>query len=258
MKIVYCAYGGAKYAAQLKQSVLSVRRFHPEARIVVYTVPEFLPHLAGLDVAHSVLSGTDPKPGDWHDPFMKVRAVDDAAQKGEAFLYLDNDTFIAGDLSAAWGLLEAYDCLGVMSPIPDQRGFLGLPHAVGPERPSPEVFPEWNGGVLFFAATDHATRIASRWLEVLEMGIPGGGDQWPLAQALWDSKARLHTLPPTYNCRLPAMPVIYGKACILHADHPDLGAVAAQVNACSGLRQIVPVSEGFAVRRTGSDGARMF
>lgn len=258
MKFVFCAYGGQKYADQLAQSVRSVLVWHPEARIIVYTRPEFQPFLEDLPVQERLLDGKAPKPGTWHDPFMKVRAVCDAAAEGEAFAYLDNDTFVAGDISGAWDLLQHYDCLGVQSSIHDQRGFLGLEPAPGLQRPSPDVFPEWNGGVLFFAGTPAAQRIAARWLEVLEMQISGGGDQWPLAQALWDSRARLHVLPLTYNCRLPATPVVYGPIRILHADHTDLSGIAKALNADTGLRRVVADADGFALAPAGSTGQRMF
>lgn len=258
MKFVYCAYGGRKYADQLAQSVRSVLDWHPEARIIVYTRLEFLPFLDDLPVQTRLLGGPSPNLGPWHDPFMKVRAVCDAAHEGEAFVYLDNDTYLAGDLSAAWAMLQHYDCMGVQSSIPDQRGFLGLGPAPGLQRPSPDVFPEWNGGVLLFSGSRAAQRVAARWLEVLELKIPGGGDQWALAQALWDSQAQLHVLPMTYNCRLPATPVVYGPIHILHADHTDLSGIAKVLNADTGLRQVVVDGAGYGLRPAGSAGHRMF
>jgi hypothetical protein len=258
MKFVYCAYGGEKYAAQLIQSVESARRWHPAAQIVVYTVPEFQPYLSDLKIETRLLPGQPARQLNWHDPFMKVSAVCDAAEIGNAFIYLDADTFMAADLAEAWELLQHYDCLGVPSAIPDQRGFLGLPPVPELKRPSPQVFAEWNGGVLLFAGTDGARRVARRWLEVLEMRIPGGGDQWPLAQALWDSGACIHALPATYNCRLPAMPVVYGRVRVLHADHPDLAAVAEHVNEGLGLRQIVPSDKGYIATPIGQVDRRLF
>lgn len=257
MKIVYCAYGGQKYADQLAQSVGSVRAQHPEAQIVVYTTAPFRPFLSDLPVESRILE-QQAQSSDWHDPFMKVRAVCEAANEGAPFVYLDNDTYVAGALSEAWALLEHFDCLGVQSSIPDQRGFLGLDPAPGLHRAAPQVFPEWNGGVLFFAGSKAARRITKRWLEVLEMRIPGGGDQWPLAQALWDSGARLHVLPATYNCRLPATPVVYGQIRILHADHPQLSDIERILNAEQGLRQIVSEGSDFVLAPAGSDGKRMF
>lgn len=257
MKFVYCAYGGQKYAAQLAQSVRSVRQQHPQAQIVVYTVADFLPFLRDLPVESQVMPQAARR-SDWHDPFMKVRAVQHAAGVGQPFVYLDNDTYVAAPLDEAWALLEHADCMGVHSPIPDQRGFLGLEPAPGLSRPDPQVFPEWNGGVLFFAASAGARRVLDRWLQVLEMGIPGGGDQWPLAQALWDSQARLHVLPGTYNCRLPATPVVMGEICVLHDDHPQLPEIAEVLNAQMGLRQVVMTPQGYDLAPAGTDGRRMF
>ncbi len=90
------------------------------------------------------------------------------------------------------------------------------------------------------------------------MGIPGGGDQWPLAQALWDSGARLHALPGTFNCRLPATPIVYGAVRVLHADHPQLSEIAQVLNEQTGLRQVVVKGEGYALAPAGSNDRRMF
>lgn len=256
MKVVYCAYGGQKYADQLAQSVRSVRAHHPEAMVIVHTVADFVPLIRALPVEVRVQPHL-PRESDWHDPLMKLRAVRAEAEVGQPFLYLDNDTYVAGSLTPAWQLLSHFDCLGVLSAIHDQRGFLGLNPVPGLTRPAPEAFPEWNGGVLFFAGTDGARRIARRWLEVQERGIPGGGDQWTLAQALWDSQARLHVLPANYNCRLPACPVVFGPLKILHADHPDLAQVSEILNADNGLRQVVVRAENYGLDRPTS-GARCF
>ena len=256
MKIVYCAYGGQKYADQLAQSVGSVLAQHPKTRIIVYTTADFLPLIKELPV-ETRLATHDPQENDWHDPFMKVRSIAQVAFEGEPFLYLDNDTFVSGSLADAWSMLKHFDCMGVHSPIPDQRGFLGL-GPTGLERPDPGVFPEWNGGVLFFAGTKAAQRIAIRWLEVLELRIPGGGDQWPLAQALWDSGARLHVLPAVYNCRLPAAPVVYGPIRVLHSDHTQMSDIAKILNERTGLRQVRAEGDAFVLLPVGSDSKRMF
>lgn len=257
MKVVYCAYGASKYADQLGRSVASLRVWHPEAQVVVHTTAEFVAHLANLPVEPRV-GGDAARPSDWHDPLMKVRAVHAEAETGEPFLYLDNDTFVTGCLQEAWDMLKAYDCLGVHSPVPDQRGYLGLPPVPGLTRPAPGVFPEWNGGVLFFSGRAGAREVARNWLEWLEKKIPGGGDQWPLAQALWQSAARLHVLPNTYNCRLPACPSLFGTVKILHDDRPDLAEIARVLNADTGLRQVVRDGAGYAVRLDPSAGARCF
>jgi len=257
MKVIYCAYGAPKYADQLAQSVRSVLAQHPDARIEVHTTPDFIPLLATLPVSIIVGDGT-ARSSDWHDPLMKLRAICRAAEAAEPFVYLDNDTYVAGSLSGAWDLLGRFDCLGVQSPIHDQRGFLNLEKAPGLTRPEPQVFPEWNGGVLFFAGTEAAGRVAQHWLQVQERGIPGGGDQWPLAEALWSSGARLHSLPTNFNCRLPACPVVYGPLTILHADHPDLEQVACVLNTNHGLRQIEQDGDGYAVRLNPQNGQRCF
>lgn len=255
MKVVYCAYGARKYADQLAQSVASLKAVHPEARVYVHSTPDFVQNLWNLPVT-PVISKAAARPSDWHDPLMKVRAI--VAEAEEPFLYLDNDTYVAGSLAPAWELLSNYDCLGVHSPIPDQRGFLGLEPAPGLTRPPPEVFPEWNGGVLFFAGTDGARRIARNWLEWLEKKIPGGGDQWPLAQAVWQSGARMHVLPNSYNCRLPACPSVYGTIRILHDDRPDLAQVANILNADQGLRQVIRSGDSFGLHLDPAAGARCF
>lgn len=257
MKVVYCAYGAAKFADQLAQSVRSLKAWHPEARIVVWSSADFTQNLWNLPV-EVVVSPVAERPSDWHDPLMKLRAIADQAAQAEPFLYLDTDTFVAGPLDEAWKLLSDYDCLGVHSPIPDQRGFLGLPPAPGLTRPDPAVFPEWNGGVLFFSGREGAQRIARNWLEWQEKMIPGGGDQWTLAQALWSSGARLHALPNTWNCRLPASPSVYGAVKILHDDHPDLASVAEIINQDQGLRRIVRDGETYALGHDLTDGRRCF
>lgn len=257
MKVVYCAYGGQKYADQLRQSVLSLRVQHPRARVVVHSDPSFVRFIGNLPV-ELVLTAATARPDAWHDPLMKLRAITAETEARQPFLYLDTDTYVAGSLAPAWDLLTRFDCLGVPSPIWDQRGFLDLPAAPGLTRPPPEVWPEWNGGVLFFAGTDGAQRIAGNWLKLLRKNIPGGGDQWPLAQALWDSEARIQALSAAYNCRLPACPTVYGAVKILHDDHPDLAAVADILNADQGFRQVIRAGDGYGLLRNPQGDKRCF
>lgn len=233
MRVVYCVYGKEKHVRHLQTSVSSLKRIHPDARIEVFTTPGFADRLADLGVDIRLLDGMTPNDSDWHDPKMKIESIRRAC--GSAFLYLDNDTYIAGSLRPAWDLLEQFDCMGVQAPIYDQRGFLGLPPV--PDLPAiPEAFVEWNTGVLFVSDRPAAQDLIENWSDLISRGYEGGGDQWLFRIALWQARGRFHVLPPVYNCRLPLRPTVYGEIRVLHGVHPDFPALAARLNADLGPR----------------------
>jgi hypothetical protein len=64
-------------------------------------------------------------------------------------------------------------------------------------------------------------------------------DQQAFRAALYKSKLRLATLTPEYNCRFNAPVCINGRVNILHGRHPNLPAVAQEINSQTGRRVFI-------------------
>lgn len=235
MRVVYCVYGKRKYVLQLEESISSLRRFHPEAKIEIHTTPDWGPRLSHLDADIRLIDTLTPRESAWHDPMMKATAI--RAACGSDFLYLDNDTYVCGSLQSAWDMLDRFDYMGVHAPIYDQREFLGYP--VPDDLPlPPDAFTEWNSGVLFLSGRKATTDLIEDWQTLLARFDESRSDQWLLRVALWQGAGRAHVLPPIYNCRLPLRPSVYGQIRVLHAEHSNLVQVADALNSDFGPRQI--------------------
>lgn len=125
-------------------------------------------------------------------------------------LYLDTDTYVTGDISELFEILDNFD--------------VAASHAPGRKRVqgTPECFREYNTGVIAFRKSDEIKETFRRWEELyeeiqktdLEVGI--GHDQHPFAKTIFESNLDFFTLPPEYNTRLPRCGYSSGEVKILH------------------------------------------
>jgi hypothetical protein len=160
----------------------------------------------------------------------------------ERTVYLDGDTYVTGDISALFSLLDEFDVALAHAPY---REVLSKPDI-------PSSFPEFNGGVICFCDTDEVRQFLNRWVSKykaqIERGSPDGEvvfedcdsleeipngrkhDQPPLREALYESDLRIATLPPEYNFR-GAGGYAQSKITVVHARHPRLNEFATALNA---------------------------
>ncbi|HEY1336607.1 MAG TPA: hypothetical protein VGF59_03815 [Bryobacteraceae bacterium] len=155
-------------------------------------------------------------------------------------LYLDTDTYVAGDLRPGFNLLNRFDIACAHAPFRLARGG-------GPEIPRPagipEAFPDLNTGVIFCRNNARVRRLFERCQEeyaALANGDEGMPDQPAFRSAAWNSEVALYVLPPEYNARLCFPTFLSGEAKILHCRFDSMERVAERVNADLHLRTFFP------------------
>jgi hypothetical protein len=231
--VVYLAIG-EDHVREAVLSAQSLKQQMPDLPAILYTdVPG---DLAGFDRVQRIEC-------DAYDRSYNIRMFVDSPF--ERTLYLDSDTFIAGDLQDAFGLLGRFDFCAVHAPqhIPPFR-----------VDGAPASFPQYNGGVVFLRRNSTTDRFLTRWGELyrqdMEAGsaklYPGGKVQRrfvhcqpALRQALYETDTlRIATLPPEYNCRLARPAALMEPARILHGTYPDMAGLAQAINARTGPRLV--------------------
>jgi len=232
MRVVYAVYGDDRAFLEMRRSANSLREIHPNATIDCFTNAEGMERVRGaVDRAH--LHETPTRETDWHDPNFKVSAIHAAAVS--PFIFLDNDTLVAGDLSEAWRLLEDYDIMAVSAPIENQRRAKGMKPLDRYDK-IPEAFAEVNSGVLFVRPTEKSLKCLQAWRDLLSVNPDELGDQWRLRIALYEKSPRLMRLSANYNFRLSSPQSVYGPVRILHGHHPNIHKVATEINKGSSFR----------------------
>lgn len=161
----------------------------------------------------------------------------------EHTLYLDTDTYVCGDLSVLFSLLDHFDIAAAHAPNRRANDSQGVP----------ESFPEFQGGVLLFKKSADLLDLLNRWLEAYEAhstlraaDVPQRGyehknpkvyDQPFLREFLYRSALRVATLAPEYNCRVGSRGYVCDEVKVLHGRrYPDLAALARTINATRGRR----------------------
>lgn len=111
-------------------------------------------------------------------------------------LYLDNDTLILDNLSAAYDILEKFEMAGCQVQL-WQRPRHNQVHRIQ----VPILFPEINCGVLLYKKCVKTDEFFKRWShEFRKSGL--NVDQTTFRETLWDSDIKFHVLPEQLNKRL--------------------------------------------------------
>jgi hypothetical protein len=144
-------------------------------------------------------------------------------------LYLDADTYVCGDLSELFVLLERFDLLVAHDALRINTGVVRLPN----------VFPEMNSGLIAFDKR-RTERLFTEWARSYESELLKRGavsDQYTFRTALYDSSVRFYILPPEYHCMLWEASYVCGEVKLLHGRHDiPLEKLAGDVNLDRGPR----------------------
>ena len=156
------------------------------------------------------------------------------------FVYLDTDTYAAGDLSEIFQLLERFDFAGHQLFEGHDSPIAGVPDA----------FPEFQGGVLAFRRSPTVEAFFTRWRELYDgFRAPDQPDrdlyanvtdQKSLRLALYESKLRLAVLGPEYDFTPAHLNFACAGVRLLHGRGDDFAAFAERINAQLGNRVYHP------------------
>jgi hypothetical protein len=167
-----------------------------------------------------------------------------AASPYDQTLFLDSDTYVCGGLAELFDLLDAFDIAAAHSPT----------HAIYRVDTAPDSFPEFNTGVILYRSSPpvhalfsswaaifarHLRRLARddiQWLRPADRRFHTLNDQGAFREALFQSRLRVATLSPVYNCRFSLPGCVDGAVKIVHGRGVDLSKVAQAINAITSRR----------------------
>jgi hypothetical protein len=211
------------YLEEALQSLASLRAHMPDVKVAVIAPPDLFREGAPVDHWISLPPGRS-------GPIVKTAAY---LAPYDYVLFLDSDTYFAGDVSDVFDVLEAFDLAATHEPT---RGWdYNTTAAKG--------FCELNTGVIAFRKNERTEAFFALWEKIFdsmwsEQGLRN--DQPAFRTALWmSSEIRHATLPSEYNFICGKGNAIAWEAKVLH-DRGDLAATASIINSGSGPRVFVP------------------
>lgn len=222
--VIYVA-SGDKYVREAEASLASLRRTNPQLPAMLLTEERPLrPELWDSVVVDPSLKG------------LRNRAklhMDRAPW--EKCLFLDTDTRVCGDLSAAFALLERFDLAGEHGHGGHHYEYPGLPTA----------FPEINSGVLFWRKGGATQALFEKWRELYDADpTEYDGRRWDqksLRIAIWLSDVQFVNLPRAYNL-MPYFPsALEGRLFVAHGrSMKNLERLEQRMAMSEQLRAYVP------------------
>lgn len=219
---VYVATG-ANYVAEACRSAASLRAAMPAAQIALITDAP-LPDAVRLFQTVLVRADVQRRPVDkllaWEAPF-------------ERCVFLDTDTYVSGDLSELFDLLDEFDLAAVPETL---RGL----HYALPSMPG--AFSEFNTGVIAFRRNATVEAFFKSWQDnYVKLHASHGfvSDQPAFRWTAFRSTARIAPLPSEYNFIALTPNYTMWQVMLVHG-RGDLPVLARELNARLGARAYVP------------------
>lgn len=113
----------------------------------------------------------------------------------ERTLYLDSDTLVVDDITEMFVLLDRFDI--ALAQAHQRNNEAAYQYW---RQKLPPSFPQYNGGVILYKNTPLVNQLLEDW-SVSFHHAQLKRDQFTLRELLWESSAKLATLPPEYNIR---------------------------------------------------------
>jgi hypothetical protein len=232
---VFYVAAGDEWVREAIVSVRSLKEHNPGLHATLYT---------DGDVGKAVFDAVEKirlPSGDRRIETLARRIEVMADAPYERALRLDTDTFIMGDLSPLFDLLDRFDVASRHAPTR-----VSLPQPGGDV---PEAFPEYCAGIVAFRRSwqmlDFIKVWASKFREFVAWGeqqeklppriCPYHADNASLRWALYHSDLRLATLPSEWLCVAHAG-YVWGEVKIIHGRGEWLERAKRSLNARTGPR----------------------
>lgn len=227
--VVYIATGEACRHEAIR-SARSFRRHNPLVPIAIFTETKFVDPIFNytLTIEEPDFSTVDKMRNLWKTPFQET-------------VFLDADTFVTGDISQLFEILERVDFAGTHETA---RGFWYKEF----QGRIPDAFCELNGGMLVFKATPAVLEMLKDWyaayLETTQWLSRYGSSKWMLTNdqpslrhLLYHRRdVKLWVLPTEYNALRFWGTYLWGKALIVHG-RGQIDQVADSMNEYAGVNR---------------------
>jgi len=219
---VYVATGEG-YVKEAIASATSLRSAMPDASICL--IADLPPAAAsGLFDTVQIVTGV------CHNPIDKFLSIDCPYERA---IFLDTDTYVCGDLSEMFDLLDRFDLAALQE---NHRGWDYTLTSV------PAPFPEYNTGVIVFRRNAAVRQLFETWRETYDRLRQSQGlrnDQPAFRQALFFSDLRVATLPSEYHFLGNVPNYAMWKIRLVHG-RGNLPLIAELVNENLGPRTYLP------------------
>jgi hypothetical protein len=230
--VIYIATGHPMYGDLAVVSATSLKRVMPEMSVTVMTnLERQWPHIDNVIPITSSGNG-------FRDKILGMRD-----SPYTYTLFIDTDTYVCGDFSDIFTILDRFDIAAVHDPFRRHAGWTR--RYAKSVVDVPFAFPELNTGVILYKKSQQMNNLFTEWLNLYDDQLAGDKftDQPFFRVALYRSSLRVATLPHEYNCQFRATGYVYDSVKILHGhvmtkiDHFE--KVVRAVNAYEGPRVYV-------------------
>lgn len=200
---------GDPYVQEAKKSASSIRSHNEDIKITL---------ISDKDIQHHAIDNVVPLSHDvdgMGDSLLRPSDI-----QYERTLFLDSDTYICGDITGIFELLDRSDVVLAFSPnrtsdLSREQYDSMTTDEVLQYTEIPDVFPNYNSGVIALHDSEPVHEMLNRWDELYQ--------QWnikynqpSLRRALYESDLDISVLPPEYNFRVPYIGVAHGPVKIVH------------------------------------------
>ena len=227
--VIYISTGDKSYNEALT-SARSLKKFNPDLSVTMYTDEREVDPLFDnfVIIEQPQYCVQDKALNIWKTPY-------------EETLYLDSDTYVTGDLSEYFEVLEYCDFAGT---IESARGFWY--HG---KMDIPRALCDINGGVLCFKNTPAVMGALKQWyeefLESAKWLEEYGPDNWfltndqpSLRKLIWTNRdIRVAILPDEYNALRLFGTRLWGEAKLVHG-RGDVERIAEEMNENAGSNRV--------------------
>lgn len=217
MNFLYC-YHGKKFAGEFRESLRTLKTFHPDATVRIISPTEDAPEQDDRLEIEAV-----PAAGELVGYAFKVAGIVKAV--AQRTIFLDTDTAIQASLQTLWQATGFAGIVGVADPL--LSSFRHIPWLRRPDgwAPDEHPLPELNSGVLALnPQLLPAGFIDLWWRRHLELSAVNGDiaphripDQPSLRQAIIDTGVVPLFLGAEYNYRPYYPQTVYARVKIVHA-----------------------------------------
>jgi len=250
---------GEQYIEEARASARSLRKVDPNAKISLLTdedVPavEFDQVLVRPVNRISILR----KPGakvDWGDAALHAFAFRAEhmyeASPYERTFYVDSDTHFLESCTPVFEMLKHFDFCMAAAPMDDITPVVGSSRLTG--------CTPLNCGVIGFRRHERVETVLRDWHRIYVDKLEGGalvegrfeGDQASFMEAWLRTPAKIYTLPPIWNFRVPFPATLNGAVRLVHGRHRDYELLRRRLNAATTIRSWNPSTERCNVHGSG-------
>lgn len=204
---------GSEYVQEAKSAAISVKRFHPNDKLTLYTDQKTTSLEPFDSIEYIQKSGNG---------FLdKIICMSRSPYKKTVFM--DTDTRMIASCSELFEILDNFPIAAAHAP-----GYKGIP--------DPQIcdaFYEFNTGVVAFRNSQEIFTLFDIWAEYYRNTpvIKGAEDQPAFRWTVWKLKIPIFVLPPEYNYRTMFPAFFRDKVKIIHGRVENYDQLAANINA---------------------------